>query len=71
MYVLQEAFRSLVGVGYTTLQTLLLNSHPESPTEELLNALLDMLVDGDFNAADKIVIQVELRFMIVLLELLV
>jgi hypothetical protein len=53
------------------LQTLLLNTHPESPTEELLNALLDMLVDGDFNAADKIVIQVEFRFMIVLLELLV
>ena len=60
--ILQDAFRSLVGAGYTTLQTLLLNSHLGSPTEGLLSALLDMLVDGEFNAADNILIQVEFNF---------
>lgn len=55
----KTAFRSLVGAGYTTLQTLLMSSHQGSPTEDLLSALLDMLVDGSFNVPANMVIQNE------------
>ncbi|MCO5595749.1 hypothetical protein L7F22_049797 [Adiantum nelumboides] len=53
----QIAFRNLVGPGYITMQTLILNTHQGSPTEELLCAVLDMLVDGDFNIPANMVIQ--------------
>ncbi|KAK6245788.1 hypothetical protein SCA6_008878 [Theobroma cacao] len=42
------AFRALVGKGYQTLQSLLLDFCQWHPSEALLNALLDMLVDGKF-----------------------
>ncbi|KAH0452153.1 hypothetical protein IEQ34_019452 [Dendrobium chrysotoxum] len=42
-------FRALVGVGYQTLQSLLLDFCKCQPSERLLNALLDMLVDGKFD----------------------
>ncbi|GAV66852.1 WD40 domain-containing protein/Beach domain-containing protein/Laminin_G_3 domain-containing protein [Cephalotus follicularis] len=44
----KAAFRALVGKGYQTLQSLLLD-FCQYPSEGLLNALLDMLVDGKFN----------------------
>ncbi|KAK2977991.1 hypothetical protein RJ640_023529 [Escallonia rubra] len=43
------AFRSLVGKGYQTLQSLLLDFCRWRPREGLLTALLDMLVDGKFD----------------------
>lgn len=43
------AFRSLVGRGYRTLQSLLLDYCQWWPSEGLLNTLLDMLVDGKFD----------------------
>ncbi|KAG0476313.1 hypothetical protein HPP92_013154 [Vanilla planifolia] len=45
----KAAFRALVGVGYQTLQSLLLDFCKWHPREGLLNALLDMLVDGKFD----------------------
>lgn len=42
------AFRALVGKGYQTLQSLLLDFCHWYPSEALLDALLDMLVDGKF-----------------------
>ncbi|KAH7849592.1 hypothetical protein Vadar_020109 [Vaccinium darrowii] len=47
--VSKAAFRSLVGKGYQTLQSLLLDFCQWQPSEGLLNALLDMLVDGKFD----------------------
>lgn len=47
--VLQTAFRLLVGKGYQTLQSLLLDFCQWKPNETLLNGLLDMLVDGKFD----------------------
>ncbi|XVE60616.1 hypothetical protein DITRI_Ditri05aG0142300 [Diplodiscus trichospermus] len=44
----KAAFRALVGKGYQTLQSLLLDFCQWQPSEALLNALLDMLVDGKF-----------------------
>ncbi|OMO50809.1 hypothetical protein CCACVL1_30251 [Corchorus capsularis] len=44
----KAAFRALVGKGYQTLQSLLLDFCQWRPSEALLNALLDMLVDGKF-----------------------
>lgn len=44
----KAAFRALVGKGYQTLQSLLLGFCQWHPSEALLNALLDMLVDGKF-----------------------
>nr|KJB29367.1 hypothetical protein B456_005G097000 [Gossypium raimondii]KJB29368.1 hypothetical protein B456_005G097000 [Gossypium raimondii] len=44
----KAAFRALVGRGYQTLQSLLLDFCQWHPSEALLNALLDMLVDGKF-----------------------
>ncbi|KAA3476613.1 BEACH domain-containing protein B-like isoform X3 [Gossypium australe] len=49
---LQEVFRALVGKGYQTLQSLLLDFCQWHPSEALLNALLDMLVDGKFDIKD-------------------
>ncbi|KAI3896170.1 hypothetical protein MKX03_000290, partial [Papaver bracteatum] len=43
------AFRALVGEGYQTLQSLLLDFCQWRPSKGLLNALLDMLVDGNFD----------------------
>ncbi|PKA52227.1 hypothetical protein AXF42_Ash010123 [Apostasia shenzhenica] len=45
----KAALRALVGVGYQTLQSLLLDFCKRQPSEGLLNALLDMLVDGKFD----------------------
>ncbi|KAA8528370.1 hypothetical protein F0562_035725 [Nyssa sinensis] len=45
----KAAFRALVGKGYQTLQSLLLDFCQWQPSEGLLNALLDMLVDGKFD----------------------
>ncbi|CAM8878100.1 unnamed protein product [Rhodiola kirilowii] len=45
----KTAFRLLVGKGYQTLQSLLLDFCQWQPNETLLNALLDMLVDGKFD----------------------
>lgn len=47
--VSKAAFRTLVGKGYKTLQSLLLDFCKWQPSECLLNALLDMLVDGKFD----------------------
>ncbi|KAF2928095.1 BEACH domain-containing protein B isoform X2 [Oryza sativa Japonica Group] len=46
----KASFRMLVGVGYQTLQSLLLDFYKwlPSPSERLLHALLSMLVDGKF-----------------------
>lgn len=38
-----------MGKGYQTLQSLLLDFCQWQPSEALLNALLDMLVDGKFD----------------------
>lgn len=43
------AFRALVGMGYQTLQSLFLDFFECCPSEAILNALLDMLVDGKFD----------------------
>ena len=48
-YPLQAAFRALAGKGYQTLQSLLLDFCQSHSSESLLDALLDMLVDGKFD----------------------
>ncbi|KAJ6709641.1 hypothetical protein OIU74_010693, partial [Salix koriyanagi] len=45
----KASFRALVGKGYQTMQSLLLDFCQCHPSEALLNALLDMLVDGKFD----------------------
>ncbi|XP_023750494.1 BEACH domain-containing protein B isoform X2 [Lactuca sativa] len=45
----KTAFRALVGKGYRTLQSLLLDFCHRRPNAGLLTALLDMLVDGKFD----------------------
>ncbi|XP_057986936.1 BEACH domain-containing protein B isoform X2 [Hevea brasiliensis] len=45
----KASFRALVGKGYQTMQSLLLDFCQWSPSEALLTALLDMLVDGKFD----------------------
>ncbi|KAL4566093.1 hypothetical protein LXL04_030203 [Taraxacum kok-saghyz] len=45
----KAAFRALVGKGYRTLQSLLLDFCHRRPNGSLLTALLDMLVDGKFD----------------------
>lgn len=45
----KAAFRALVGKGYQTLQSLLLDFCQWRPCEGILNALLDMLIDGKFD----------------------
>ncbi|KAK1322909.1 hypothetical protein QJS10_CPA02g00135 [Acorus calamus] len=47
--VSKGAFKALVGAGYQTLQNLLLDICHWQPTSGLLDALLDMLVDGKFS----------------------
>ncbi|KAL9252927.1 BEACH domain-containing protein [Drosera capensis] len=47
--VSKAAFRDLVGVGYQSLKSLLLDYSRGQLSERLLNALLDMLVDGKFD----------------------
>lgn len=59
---LQAAFRALVGKGYQTLQSLLLDFCQRRPSEGLLNALLDMLVDGKFDIKGNPLIQVTASF---------
>ncbi|KAF3790525.1 BEACH domain-containing protein B [Nymphaea thermarum] len=53
----QAAFRALVGVGYQTLQRLLLDFCQWQPSMQLMNALFDMLVDGEFSIAPNILIK--------------
>lgn len=48
-FLLQAAFRALTGKGYQTLQSLLLDFCQWHFSESLLDALLDMLVDGKFD----------------------
>jgi hypothetical protein len=55
---LQAAFRALAGEGYQTLQSLLLDFCQWHPSEGLLNALLDMLVDGKFDIKSSPIIKV-------------
>ena len=55
---LQDAFRSLTGKGYQALQSLLLEFCQWHPSEGLLNALLDMLVDGKFDIKASPIIKV-------------
>ncbi|THU62740.1 hypothetical protein C4D60_Mb01t08320 [Musa balbisiana] len=56
---LKVSFRALVGVGYQTLQSLLLDFCKWQPNIALLHALLDMLVDGNFDMEENIVIKNE------------
>lgn len=58
MYFFQAAFRSLTGKGYQALQSLLLDFCQWHPSEGLLNALLDMLVDGKFDVKGSPLIKV-------------
>lgn len=53
------AFRALVGVGYQTLQSLLLDFCKWQSSDGLLTALLDMLVDGKFDMTERTVIKNE------------
>ncbi|CAN1248861.1 BEACH domain-containing protein B [Linum perenne] len=55
----KASFRALVGKGYQTLQSLLLEFCQWRPSEALLNALLDMLVDGKFDSNASHLIQNE------------
>ncbi|CAA2974013.1 BEACH domain-containing B isoform X1 [Olea europaea subsp. europaea] len=57
--VSKVAFRALVGKGYQTLQSLLLDFCQWQPSESLLNVLLDMLVDGKFDPKASSVIKNE------------
>lgn len=49
LLVSKAAFQALVGTGYQTLRSLLLDFCQWQPSEALLDALLDMLVDGKFD----------------------
>lgn len=55
---MQVSFRALVGVGYQTLQSLLLDFCKWQPNKALLDALLDMLVDGKFDLEENAVVKV-------------
>ncbi|XP_023157987.1 BEACH domain-containing protein B isoform X1 [Zea mays] len=55
----KAAFRLLVGAGYQTLQSLLLDFCKWIPSPKLLDALLDMLVDGTFDINEKATIKNE------------
>lgn len=57
--LLKGAFRLKVGVGYKRLQSLLIARHKGHPTQGLLDALLDMLVDGGFQIPSNMLIQNE------------
>lgn len=58
LLVSKVAFRALVGTGYQTLRSLLLDFCQWQPSEALLDALLDMLVDGKFDLKASPVIKV-------------
>ncbi|XP_039844468.1 uncharacterized protein LOC120704225 isoform X3 [Panicum virgatum] len=53
------AFRLLVGAGYQTLQSLILDFYKWSPSERLFDALLSMLVDCKFELNEKTTIKNE------------
>lgn len=55
----KAAFRMLVGVGYQTLQSLLLDFCKWPPSQRLLDALLGMLVDETFEMNEKTTIKNE------------
>ncbi|XP_047071626.1 BEACH domain-containing protein B-like [Lolium rigidum] len=55
----KAAFRVLVGAGYQTLQSLLLDYYKWLPSGRLLDALLSMLVDGKFEINEKTTIKNE------------
>ncbi|KAL8487834.1 hypothetical protein ACS0TY_024230 [Phlomoides rotata] len=55
----KAAFAALVGKGYQTLRSLLLDFCQWQPTEALLSALLYMLVDGNFDVKMNSVIKNE------------
>lgn len=57
-YLWQAAFRALAGKGYQTLQSLLLDFCQWHSSESLLDALLDMLVDGKFDIKTSPIIKV-------------
>ncbi|KXG29535.1 BEACH domain-containing protein B isoform X1 [Sorghum bicolor] len=63
---LKAAFRLLVGAGYQTLQSLLLDFCKWIPSPKLLDALLDMLVDGTFDINEKTTIKNEDVIMLLL-----
>lgn len=52
---LQGAFRSFVGVGYKTLEILLIELHQGKPSRDLLLALLNLLVDGSFQPSNMVI----------------
>ncbi|RLM79604.1 BEACH domain-containing protein B [Panicum miliaceum] len=62
----KAAFRLLVGAGYQTLQSLLLDFCKWIPSPKLLDALLDMLVDGAFDINEKTTIKNEDVIMLLL-----
>ncbi|KAL5212760.1 hypothetical protein ABZP36_023607 [Zizania latifolia] len=55
----KAAFRMLVGVGYQTLQSLLLDFCKWLPSQKLLDAILGMLVDGTFDINEETIIKNE------------
>ncbi|KAL6629117.1 hypothetical protein ACP70R_028882 [Stipagrostis hirtigluma subsp. patula] len=62
----KAAFRMLVGAGYQTLQSLLLDFCKWVPSNKLLDALLGMLVDGTFDISEKTTIKNEDVIMLLL-----
>ncbi|CAD6251786.1 unnamed protein product [Miscanthus lutarioriparius] len=62
----KAAFRLLVGAGYQTLQSLLLDFCKWIPSPKLLDALLNMLVDGTFDINEKTTIKNEDVIMLLL-----
>uniref|UniRef100_J3L9U4 BEACH domain-containing protein n=2 Tax=Oryza brachyantha TaxID=4533 RepID=J3L9U4_ORYBR len=57
--VSKASFRMLVGVGYQTLQSLLLDFCKWLPSQKLLDAILGMLVDGTFDINEETTIKNE------------
>ncbi len=57
-FLIQASFRMLVGVGYQTLQSLLLDFCKWLPSQKLLDAILGMLVDGTFDKNEETTIKV-------------
>uniref|UniRef100_A0A0E0JVW3 BEACH domain-containing protein B n=1 Tax=Oryza punctata TaxID=4537 RepID=A0A0E0JVW3_ORYPU len=55
--VSKASFRMLVGVGYQTLQSLLLDFCKWLPSQKLLDAILGMLVDGTFDINEETTIK--------------
>eukprot|EP00898_Chlorokybus_atmophyticus_P002244 jgi/Chlat1/301/Chrsp1S08783 len=47
----KATFRSLVGSGYGTLMTVLMHLYDEKPSEALIQALFDMLLDGSYSTS--------------------